>query len=115
MPVPSLNILYDPPEQYAKRESRQAVIVRCSTTSKSTTDHFAQLSMENPVFILVIGVGMHRTKPHYGCEVSFNGHITLCFIPSSTAVILRLKSAGALPDINWSQGHEQCHVFLEVI
>jgi hypothetical protein len=54
--------------------------------------------MENPIFILVIGVGMYKTKPHFGWEVSFNGHVGLGLIASPTVVILRLKSTITGPE-----------------
>jgi hypothetical protein len=50
---------------------------------------------------------MHKTKPHFGWEVSFNGHTGLGLIPSPTVVILRLKSAIPLHDIKvlkWTLG-----------
>lgn len=55
----------------------------------------------NPVFILVISVGMYKTKPHFGWEVSFYGHVGLGLIPSPTAVILRLKSVLTLSWMLW--------------
>lgn len=102
-----------------------AVNVRCSATTapirKNQWPFCAAQQGEssiNPVFILVIGVGIYRTKPRHGWEVSsnghiawevfFNGHTAFRFIHSSTAAILRLESPGLLLDINWSRGHEQC-------